>query len=639
MTVPNRPLRILIVEDRPTDAELLVAELRRAGLGIEATVVDDEASFVAALGSGPDLILADYSMPRFGALAALRIVHERDLDSPLIVVSGTISEEIAVECMHLGAADYLLKDRLGRLGPAVRRAIERRDGERQRQAAEEAVRERDELLRAVFERSTDAIFIADASRRCIDSNPAAVELLGLSRGQIMERRIDDIFASGASDASRDLWADFIARGEQRGELTLLRPDGKARQVDYRAKANFLPGRHLAILRDVTERRTLEDQLRQSQKMEAVGRLAGGIAHDFNNLLTVISGYAQLLGDSLGPADPGREDISAIVSATDLAAALTNQLLAFSRRQILQPRVVDPAEVLSGIAPLIRRIIGEDLGLQIETDPDTGHVRADPHQLEQVILNLAVNARDAMPRGGQLTLEAGNATLDASYAEMHAEVTPGAHVVLSVSDTGMGMDGETRAHIFEPFFTTKDPGHGTGLGLATVYGIVKQSDGHIWVYSEPGRGTTFKVYLPRVDAAVDPLPHPVPAGRPVGGSETILVVEDDDAVRSLVSSTLQRAGYAVLTAEAGPGALETVARETGRIDLLLTDIVMPTMSGRELADRLLASHPELRVLFMSGYTPNAVVHHGVLDPGIAYLAKPFSPDQLLHRVRELLDQPR
>ena len=628
-------LRVLVVEDRPTDAELVVAELRRAGLGIEATVVDDEASFVAALGSDPDLILADYSMPSFGALPALRIVHDSGLDVPLIVVSGTISEEIAVECMHLGAADYLLKDRLGRLGPAVRRAIERRDGAREQRAAEAAVRERDALLLAVFDRSTDAMLIADDSRRCIDSNPAAVELLGLSRGQITERRIDHILASGEPGVSLDWWAEFIGRGEHRGELALHRQDGSVRQIEYRAKANFVPDRHLCVLRDVTEWRRMEDQLRQSQKMEAIGRLAGGVAHDFNNQLSVIIGYTELLENGLAPEDPRRDDILAVRSAADRAVTLTGQLLAFSRRQALQVQVVDPGAVIAGFESMLRRLLGERIALRTHFTPDSGNVRVDPGQLEQVIMNLVINARDAMPDGGDLTIETSTVDLDPAYARAHIDVAPGRHVLLAVSDTGHGMDSETRSRLFEPFFTTKEQGRGTGLGLATVYGVVKQSGGHIWVYSEPGHGTSFKVYLPLVEEPADVLPVGKPDGAPQGGSETILVVEDDDAVRALIIQILNRLGYSVQAA-ADPAEALRLTFETPLIDGLLTDVVMPGMSGGDLAERVIKVHPDVRVLYTSGYTENSVVHHGVIDRGVSFVQKPFTPQELARRLRAVLD---
>ena len=636
MTATRVPLRILIVEDRPADAELLRLKLESAGVRVDPTVVDGEEGFRSALDASTDLVLADYSMPRFGALAALRILRDQALDVPLVVVSGSISEEVAVECMRLGAADYLLKDRLGRLGVAARQAIERRDAERRRREIEAALLERDRQFRAVFENALDAILIIDDERRLVDANPAAGSLLGHSHDELLRLRVEDLFPTAYRETAMSLWGRFLAEGEQHGEVSLLHADGSHRLADYRARASILPGRHLSVMRDLTERRRLEEQLGQSQKMEAIGRLAGGIAHDFNNMLTAISGYAQLLGSSLEGTDPRQDDVSAIVTAAESAARLTNQLLAFSRRQILQPRVVAPAEVLTGIAPLIRRLIGEGLELTIEADPETGNVRADPNQLEQVIVNLAVNARDAMPLGGRLTLETRNVTQDESYAEAHADVAPGHYVLVAVSDTGVGMDSETIARVFEPFFTTKGPERGSGLGLATVYGIVKQSGGHVWVYSEPGRGTTFKVYLPRVDTPADPLPLPRPERSPAGGNETILVVEDDDAVRVLVATSLERAGYTVLAAADGRDALPIIERQPGPIHLLLTDVVLPAMSGQELAEHARASRPDMRVLFMSGYTPNAVVHHGVLDEGVNYLAKPFSRGELLGQVRAVLD---
>jgi PAS domain S-box-containing protein len=628
-------LRILVVEDRPADAELVLEALRRGGLAVEATIVDSEAAFTAEIGSGIDLVLADYAMPRFGALAALRILKDRALDIPLVIVSGTISEEIAVECMRLGAADYLLKDRLGRLATAVGQAIERRDSERDRRSAEAAARERDELLRAVYESSTDAILVADSARRYVDANGAAVELLGLSRDEILSRRIDDVFWPSAPDAVRTLWPDFLATGEQSGQLTLLRPDGTAREVEYRARANVLSGRHLSVLRDVTEQRRLEDQLQQAQKMEAIGRLAGGIAHDFNNLLTAIIGYAELLEDGLRPADPRQEEVAAIRSAADRAAALTGQLLAFGRRQLLRIQVVDLTEVVREIESLLRRILGEQLTLRTHLDPATGRVRADPSQLEQVVMNLAVNARDAMTGGGDLTIETSNVELDETYARAHLDVTPGRYVLLAVSDTGHGMDAQTRSRLFEPFFTTKAQGQGTGLGLATVYGIVKQSGGHIWVYSEPGQGTTFKIYLPYVDETAEPLPaRPLdePAER---GHETVLVVEDDESVRGLIVLVLGRLGYTV-AASADPEQALLLARDLSSLDILLSDVVLPKMSGRDLAARVLAMHPGAGVLYVSGYTENAIVHHGVIDPGVPFLQKPFTPQALAARVRGVLE---
>jgi signal transduction histidine kinase len=380
----------------------------------------------------------------------------------------------------------------------------------------------------------------------------------------------------------------------------------------------------------------QEQLTQARKMEAVGRLAGGIAHDFNNLLTVMMGRSQLLLRRLGTQDPVRPDIELMEQTADRAADLTRQLLAFSRKQVLQPVMLDLNAVVANLAGMLRRLIGEDIALVTALDQALGLVKADPGQIEQIVMNLVANARDAMSAGGRLTLETANAELDAVYARHHVDVHPGSHVMLAVSDTGVGMTPETQAQIFEPFFTTKGPGLGTGLGLATVYGIVKQSGGHIWVYSEPGRGTAFKIYLPRVEGAVRP-----PAARPglpepTRGHETILLVEDELAVRDLARDVLCAHGYTVLEAQHGREALLISELHSGPIHLLLTDVVMPEMSGRELANRLAPLRPTMPVIYMSGYTDTAVVHHGVLDPGTTFLQKPFTPDALARKIRQVLD---
>ena len=388
-------------------------------------------------------------------------------------------------------------------------------------------------------------------------------------------------------------------------------------------------------RDVTSQRQLEEQFRQAQKMEAVGRLAGGVAHDFNNLLTVITSYSALLLEDLGPTDPRREDLNEILRAATGAAGLTRQLLAFSRQQVLEPRVLDLNEIVGAAGKMLKRLIGEDIELATTLAPDLGWVKADPGQIEQVIMNLAVNARDAMPNGGKLTIETANAELDDAYARQHPPVSAGAYVLLALSDTGIGMDEATRARLFEPFFTTKEKGRGTGLGLATVYGIVKQSAGHIGVYSEPGHGTAFKVYLPRVHE--DPIASQPTVSAEVRGTETIVVAEDAEGVRAVVQGVLRRNGYTVLPAPDGDTALDLVATHPEPIHLLITDVIMPGMSGRQLADRLRDLRPELKVLFVSGYTDDAIIRHGVLEPGIAFLQKPFTPESLSRKVREVLDQ--
>jgi nitrogen-specific signal transduction histidine kinase len=387
--------------------------------------------------------------------------------------------------------------------------------------------------------------------------------------------------------------------------------------------------------DITERKRLEEQLRQSQKMEAVGQLAGGVAHDFNNLLTVIKGYSRMVLDEPWPEEKVRANVGQIDAAAERAASLTRHLLAFSRKQVLQPRVIDLNALLVNLDKMLRRLIGEDVVVETITAPDLGSVKADPGQIEQVIMNLVLNARDAMPRGGKLTLETANVDLDADYARDHDGVRAGPYVMLAVSDNGIGMSPEIQSRIFEPFFTTKELGRGTGLGLSTAYGIVKQSGGHIWVYSEPGRGTTFKIYLDRVDHPAEIIRQGPPAP-PIRGTETIFLVEDDRQVRDLACSVLTGSGYSVLVAENAPEVAKICEQYGNTVHLLLTDVVMPGVSGREVAKQVTARWPNTKVLYMSGYTENSIVHHGVLDEGTFFLPKPFTPSVLTNKVREVLD---
>ena len=441
-------------------------------------------------------------------------------------------------------------------------------------------------------------------------------------------------------ANREQIRAFLRAGYRVADSETREHDREGRpRVFLNNVVGFVENGHLVRVwgtqRDVTEQRHLEEQFRQSQKMEAVGQLAGGIAHDFNNLLTAILGNTQLLLRDLPPGDSKRGDVEEIRKASERAASLTRQLLAYSRRQMLQPEVLDLNVVVAEMDKMLRRLIGEHIALAAVLAPDLGRVRADPNQIEQVIVNLAVNARDAMPEGGKLTIETANVDLDEAFAQAHLGSVPGSYALLAVTDTGAGMDATVRAHLFEPFFTTKEVGKGTGLGLATVYGIVKQSGGYISVYSEPGRGSSFKIYLPRIATPADPPPGPQKGG-PAPGSETVLVVEDEPAVLTLSRRALEAQGYVVLAASDPAAALRVVERHGGMIHLLLTDVVMPGLSGRELADRLTAQRPGIRVLYMSGYPGDAVVQHGTLPSGSAFLQKPFSPDGLARKVRDVLD---
>lgn len=401
------------------------------------------------------------------------------------------------------------------------------------------------------------------------------------------------------------------------------PDGSARQL-------------LGVALDVTESRRLREQLMRSSKLESLGRLAGGVAHDFNNLLTVIQSYAEMVQSALPGEHPAYAHVEQILKASEQASHLTNQMLAFARRRVISPQVFPLNDLVRETEAFLQRLLPENIQMKTVLQPDLWHVYADPTQIEQVILNLSINARDAMPEGGVLTIETANVTLDDIYAAHHSEVQAGEYVMLAISDTGIGMDERTLAHVFEPFFTTKEVGKGTGLGLSTCYGIVRQAGGHIWVYSEPGKGTTFKVYLPRTLETVVGLPKRPARRSAVGGHETILVVEDNDAVREVAVAALQAHGYRVLQAANGEEALQQVKDLEEPVHLLLTDVVMPGMSGAALAHQLRERYPHLKVLYTSGYTENVIVHHGVLEEGIAFLPKPYRPADLAHRVREVLD---
>ncbi len=517
------PLRLLHLEDDPVDAELITTTLIEGGIPCQSQLVDTRQAFVAALKEGRmDLILADYSIPGFDGMTALTLARQHCPDVPFLFVSATIGEELAIDAMHQGATDYVLKQRLGRLVPSVQRALRELDNQAERKRAEEALRQS------------------------------------------------------------------------------------------------------------------EKQFRQSQKMEAVGRLAGGIAHDFNNLLTVIMGYSQVLLTELGPLHPLRGKIEETLKAGERAATLIRQLLTFSSKQSLDPRTLSLNTAVMSLEAMLRRLIGDDIRLVSKLDQTNGRLRADQAQLEQVLVNLVVNARDAMPKGGTLTIETAQVELTRSPVYYLTPLLPGPYVRLAVSDTGCGMDRKTQSHIFEPFFTTKEEGKGSGLGLSTVFGIVTQCGGAIDVKSRVGHGTRFDLYFPRVESEVIPTAPPQPLGQPQRGTETILLVEDEQSVRVLMRDELRKLGYRVLEAKNGIEACLLATQQAGSFQLLLTDVVMPGMAGRELAQHLSVIYPDLRTLFISGYMDDVGIMAGLEEGTSSFLQKPFTPEALARAVRNLLD---
>lgn len=925
-----QPLRVLVLEDRSADARLMIRELQQAGYEPLWERVDTEEDYLAQLESAPDLILADYFLPQFSAPQALAHLRNRGLDIPFIIVSGSIGEETAVTSIREGATDYLLKDRLGRLGQAVDQALEQRRMRNTQRQAEETLRERTQFILltadvglalnrsgtlremlqhccqslldnldaalariwtfdgsegvlelqaaagldtrldgnyarvplgrfkigriaqqraphltndmahdphlgdrewtlqeglvafagfplvveerlvgalALFARRplnsatqdalataanqiaagidrkqteerlqftqftidhiSTAVFWSDRQGRFFNVNDAACTLTGYSREELLALHVHDLDRNITPQNWPRIWQELTQRRSVSGESRLRRKCGSdipisttssllqgkgrefsctfvqdiierkaaefaQRQSELRFRAIFnqtfefvgllaadgtvleinqpaLDFRQLTLAdvagrplwetpwldvttqtseqlqqavqgaaaggfvrqeiaarderdgmrtfdlsvkrvlneegqvelliveaRDVTEQKRLEEQFRQAQKMEAVGKLAGGVAHDFNNLLTIILGYSGMVLESLRPGDPLVELVGEINKAGERAAGLTRQLLAFSRKQVLVPVVLDMNGLLSEMQKMLSRLIGEDVDLSFRPAAGLWPVRVDAGQMEQVIMNLVVNARDAMPQGGKLTIETANVVLDEAYAAAHAETRAGDYVLLAVSDTGCGMDRATLAQIFEPFFTTKGPEKGTGLGLATVYGIVKQSGGHISVNSEPGSGSTFKIYLPRDREGVAAKRPDAQSKSRLRGTETVLLVEDEDAVRALARAILQHHGYKVLEARHGGEALAICEQYSDPIHLLATDVVMPQMGGRELAERLGELRPDMKVLYLSGYMDDAVVRHGMLHASAPFLQKPYTPDALARKVRELLE---
>jgi len=658
---PAQRSRILVADDN-VDMRDYLRRLLSVDNDVLA-VADGVAALAAVPTHQPELVLSDVMMPRldgFGLLRELRARPETQ-SLPVILLSARAGEDSAVDGLNAGADDYLAKPFSARellarvrthleLSRVRKRWAEEKQLREAHQRAEEAIRQSEETHRLLFEDSPVAAYVMDVeTSRLLAVNQAALALYGYSREEFLALRMHDL--RDPEDAA-DLAELQRAAGD--GDLSVTarhsRKDGSVLHVEGKHHLSTFEGRRarFVVVNDVSARkeaeagltraqdalRQTEEQLRQSQKMEAIGRLAGGVAHDFNNLLSVILSYSELMLGNLRAGDPMRAEVTQVHQAGTRAAELTRQLLIFSRQQVLEPKVLDLNDVLQGMDSLLRRLVGEDVDLVSTPGAVSGNVRVDPGSIEQVIMNLVVNARDAMPTGGQLTIETANVVLDEAYTKEHLGVTVGEYVLLAVTDTGMGMDRATQARIFEPFFTTKATGKGTGLGLSTVFGIVQQSGGSVWVYSELGSGTSFKVYLPQVAGPVDEL-APETASKPPNGTETVLLVEDEEQVRNVARGILERHGYHVLEALNGADALRVAASYSGSIDLLLSDVVMPVMSGPELAKRLAAQRPTTRILCMSGYTDDAVIRHGAVEAGIAFIQKPFTPQTLTRKIREVL----
>lgn len=503
--------------------------------------------------------------------------------------------------------------------------------------AEEALREREEWFQGIFEGSKDAIFLVGASSRFVEVNQAACDLTGYSREELLSMSIPDLHEEEDRKAFHDYFDSIMQGRALTSAAMILRKDRKKIPVEFSNRSltfRGIPVMHTTA-RDVSDRRRLEERLQQLERMEAIGRLAGGIAHDFNNLLTAILGYSELLLGRLDKNDDIRRDIEEIEKAGTRAAALTSQLLAFSRKQMVHPRIINLNSVVTDLMNMLQRMMGKNIELVIDLDQSTGSVKADPDQVERIVINLANNARDAMPDGGKLRIETRSVVLDVIESEEQGGMLPGSYALITVTDTGKGMDQEILSHIFEPFFTTREPGKRLGLGLSTVYGIAQQSGGYISVHSEVGKGTTFKIYLPRVDETSDKKIRQLTYAESFAGSETILLVEDEDAVRKLALHILRTSGYTVLEAANAREALSIAEQYKSTIHLLITDMVMPRMGGRELSQHLLALRPDIKVIYMSGYTDNSVIHDLTLESGTRFIHKPFSPAILLQNVRALL----
>jgi two-component system, cell cycle sensor histidine kinase and response regulator CckA len=639
----GKPLRVLIAEDDPNDLELCLCSLKKSGLDFEAQAASTREEFVHKLGQSRfDVVISDYRMKGWTGMDALAAVRQSAPQTPVILLTGTLGDELAVECLKLGVTDYILKENMTRLPSALRRAREETEMRATEMQAIAALRESEARYRGLVNNATYGIYWVTGDGSLLFVNPALVRMLGYESEQdLLDVGNSHLFYTDPGMRDR-VHTEYGRNGRVDAVVEWRRKDGKTISVRLNGRTVIDPTREdpcvEVIAEDVTERLQLEKQLVQAQKFEAIGQLAGGIAHDFNNMIGAIIGWADLGIEEAEPGSRIYRHFEKVRQQADRAAALTKQLLAFARRQILEPRSIDLNQVTIEALSLLENVIGSNIEIGASLAPDLAIVRADPVQIEQVLMNLCINARDAMPDGGSLRVETCNVTLDREFCAREPQALPGSYALLAVSDTGTGMDRATLDRIFEPFFTTKGLGKGTGLGLATVYGIVTQHGGFLQVHSEPGSGSTFRAYFPV--STESPKPQATSDVSPMRrGSETILIAEDHEALRQVAHETLAGLGYEVISAVDGEEAVHKFLANSRRIDLALLDVMLPKLNGTEVFARLREEKPELPVILSTGYSPDMSQLDRVRQRGLPLLQKPYSPRELASRVRETLDRRR
>jgi two-component system, cell cycle sensor histidine kinase and response regulator CckA len=634
-------LRILHAEHDRSDMQLCAQELKRSGLSFQLQTASTPTEFAEKLNAEVNVVLADYRLPGWTGMDALAQVKKLGLDIPVILVTGTLGDGLAVECIKLGVTDYVLKDQLARLPLAIRRALKEKALRQAERQAATALRESEARYRGLVNHATYGIYWVTLEGEILHANPALVNMLGYDSEAELLRLSSSQALYNDHAALERLRSEYQAKGKADGRVEWKCKNGKIIAVDLHGRQIPSIGDRKdcveVMVEDVTERLALEKQLAQSQKFEAIGQLAGGIAHDFNNMIGAIIGWADLgMEETEGGARLHRH-FEKVRQQADRAASLTRQLLAFARRQVLEPRSIDLNQTITETLSLLEKVLGSNIEIKTKLARDLPVVRADPTQIEQVVMNLCINARDAMPEGGALLIETQRVSFDQQFCDAQPFARPGYYCMVCITDTGTGMDAATLDRIFEPFFTTKEMGKGTGLGLATVYGIVRQHGGFSHVYSEVGVGTTFRVYLPMTPAMAAQAEKEADS-RPVkGGSETILIAEDHEGLREIARETLANQGYRVLLVSDGERALREFQANRDRIDLVILDVVLPKISGPEVYARILAEKPETPVLFATGYSADMAMLQKIQDQNLPVLQKPYSPRDLAGKVRETLDQ--